>query len=195
MPREYVTVTLTARVDGDRVVLIDGNGNPIRAIRAVDARTADASVLEAIELRHTWSSALAGMIGGNLKATQRHKRSAWDAKISVWVVSLRHRRNRTRPNRSRSGPPRPKFRSQTWEQRLDHLTAQHIKWKKKCESREENPWSLWAETVSGNLRKRGYLNEDSKAVSQQAEPGAKTERSVVPVRSDGGEAATSVVVA
>lgn len=195
MPREYVTVTLTARLEGDRVVLIDGNGNPIRAIRAIDAHTADESVLEAIELRHTWSSALAGMIGGNLKATQRHKRSAWDAKISVWVVSLRHRRNRTRPRRSRSGPPRPKFRSETWEQRLDHLTAQHIKWKRKCESREANPWSLWAETVSGNLRKRGYVNEDIKAVSQQAEPRAKTERSVVPVRSDGGDAATSAVVA
>ena len=195
MPREYVTVTLTARLEGDRVVLIDGNGNPIRAIRAIDAHTADESVIEAIELRHTWSSALAGMIGGNLKSTQRHKRSAWDAKISVWVVSLRHRRNRTRPRRSRSGPPRPKFRSETWEQRLDHLTAQHIKWKRKCESREATPWSLWAETVSGNLRKRGYVNEDIKAVGQQAEPGAKTERPVVPVRSDGGEAATSAVVA
>ena len=169
MARQYVNVTLTARVEGDRVVLIDGNGNPIRAIPAVDARTADASVLEAIELRHTWSSALAGMIGGNLKATQRHKRSAWDAKISVWVVSLRHRRNRTRPSRSRSGPPRPKFRSQTWEERLDHLTAQHIKWKRKCESRESNPWSLWAETVSGNLRKRGYVNADGNTVCEQEE--------------------------
>ena len=195
MARQYVNVTLTARVEGDRVVLIDGNGNTIRAIREIDARTADASVLKAIELRHTWSSALAGMIGGNLKATQRHKLSAWDAKISVWVVSLRHRRNRTRPSRSRSGPPRPKFRSQTWEERLDHLTAQHINWKRKCESREANPWSLWAETVSGNLRKRGYVNEDIKAVSQQAKPGAKTERSVVPVRSDGGDAAPSAVVA
>lgn len=195
MPRKYVTITLRARVEGDRVVLMDGNGNPIRAIRAVDAHTADESVLEAIELRYAWSFALAGMMGGNFHATQRHKQSAWDAKMGVWVRSLRHRRNRTRPSRSRIGPPRPKFRFRTWEERLYHFTKKHTNWKRKCESREANPWSLWAETVSGNLRKRGYLNEDSKAVSQQAEPGAKTERSVVPLRSDGGEAATSAVVA
>jgi hypothetical protein len=108
MARQYVNVTLTARLEGNRLLLLDGSGKLIKAIQVDQAKTLDGDDVACIELRHEWSSAIAGMIGSNFNATHRHKRSGWDAKISVWVVSLRHRRNRTRPIRERQGPPRPR---------------------------------------------------------------------------------------
>ena len=195
MTREYVNVTLTARIEDDRLLLLDGNGKPIRAIHIDQAKTLDGAALASIELRNTWCSTVAGMIGAHINAMQRHKRSGWDAKISVWVVSLRHRRNRTRPRRATQGASRPRYSSQTWEERLDSLTQQHVNWKRKCEQREENPWSLWAETVSGNLRKREYINADSDTVGEQAQSRAKAERSIVQMRIDWGDATPCTVFA
>jgi hypothetical protein len=195
MTREYVNVTLTARVDGDRLLLLDSSGKPIRVIHVDQAKPLDVADVASIELRHTWCSAVAGMIGAHINASERHKRSGWDAKISVWVVSLRHRRNRTRPVRVRRFPPRAKYRCQTWDERLDCLTQQHANWKRKCEQRRNNPWSLWAETVSGNLRKREYVNADSDTVSQQTQPRAKAERPIIQMRIDWGDATPRSVFA
>lgn len=154
MPREYVTVTLTGRVVGDRIVLIDSRGRSFVSINCDLARPMPHDAVESMRMWREWSQAICGMIGKHRNKLKRSQLSCWDAKIGVWVKSLTTRRNRTRPNVTRKRHSGKERGPSNWEHRFKFLEMQHLNRKRIQELRAANQWALWAETVSGNLRMR-----------------------------------------
>ena len=160
MGRKYITVTLTARVSGDTVVLLDAHGKKIAAIQALVAECTTNGTIEAIELRHEWRHAFSGMIGSIHNKRSRILRTPWEIKISTWMKSLRMRRNRPKPYYCKNFRYSDEKRK-VWSDAVRCLLAQYNNKLHEHRLRAKSPWRLWAQTVAGNHRKKGCVYADS----------------------------------
>jgi hypothetical protein len=163
MARKYVTVTLTARVSGDSVVLLDVHGKKIASVRASDAVRASDGTISSIETRRKWQHAFAGMMGAINNEHKRLAKTAWEVKTQTWLKSLRWRRNRNNPpakslSRCYSPAVRP-----NWDAAVVALVRQYNSRLNERRLRKSNPWRLWAQTVAGNLRKKAMMRNDFSA--------------------------------
>ena len=175
MESEYVTVALTGRVIGDRIVLIDSRGRSLCSINRDFACPMARDALESMRIRREWSQAICGMIGKHKNKRKRSELSCWDAKIGIWVKSLTTRRNRTRPGVTRKQHSGKERGATNWGHRFKCLEMQHLNRKRIQELRAANQWALWAETVSGNLRMRSRRKKHGgiQSLSQQEVAGRK----------------------
>lgn len=173
--RHYTTVELTARVEGDEVVLLDRDGKKIkrlsRHIAVVMSRDAFAAI--------TWKASFTGMIN-SIKANERRMgRSAWQTKCDGWLVSLRHRRNRKRWDSKHVTQKKASCRYSSlsrpdWGAAVKCLYVQYHNRLHEHRLRQKNPWRLWAQTVIGNHRKKGKrraesIVRNSEAIGKQIE--------------------------
>jgi hypothetical protein len=160
MGRKYVTVTLSARMSGDRFVILDVHGKRIAVLPLSDAIPLSEQSIKSIELRNEWKSAFSGMLGSLNSKRLRMLALPWDVKIQTWMTSLRHRRNR------RSARYGKNFRysdekRKDWSHAVTCLLAQYNNKLGEYRLRNKNPWRLWAQTVAGNHRKKGCFYADS----------------------------------
>lgn len=177
MTRQYVTVTLTARVAGSDLVLLDANGKKIAHIKCDAAREANDETIRSIEFRYEWRVAFARMMGQFNNVRTRHEQTPWQAKCGTWITSLRIRRNkdnalaksckRKKPSSVYSTARRP-----NWAAAIALMVYLHNAKAKELQMRADNPWRLWAQTVSGNHRKKGQPHaarpqSDSQAIRRK----------------------------
>jgi hypothetical protein len=160
MARKYITVTLTARVSGDSVVLLDAHGKKIAVIPALSAECTTSGTIEAIEVRHEWRHAFSGMIGSIHNKRSRILRSPWEIKISTWMKSLRLRRNRPKPYYCKNFRYSDEKRK-VWSDAVRCLLSQYNNKLHEHRLRAKSPWRLWAQTVAGNHRKKRCVYADS----------------------------------
>jgi hypothetical protein len=167
MARKYVTVMLTARVLGDSFVLLDVHGKRIAVVPAIDAVECSKHTINSIEMRTKWREAFSGMLGSLGSKRHRMQKSPWEIKIQTWMASLRHRRNRKVVRYGKNFRYSDEKRKM-WSDAVTCLLSQYNQ--KLCEYRlrSKNPWRLWAQTVSGNHRKKGCVYADS-SVPQEKE--------------------------
>jgi hypothetical protein len=160
MKREYTTVTLTARVDGECVILLDVHGKKIAVLPARDAITSDVKTISSIELRHQWKHAFSGMMGSLNNRQRRFAQSPWQSKFGVWTTSLRWRRNRKRPQFKQRSKKYSQASRPDWASAVSCLMSQYNGRLHEHRLRTTNPWRLWAQTVAGNHRKKGTMHAD-----------------------------------
>ena len=184
MAREYVTVTLTARLRGDRLVLLDSHGKIVRTIAASRCVVVPDDRLRRMEAVYEWSNAISGMLASYDNHASRFRGSSWEKKCSTWIKSLRLRANRKRPPRTPGKRRRRHVAFSSWERAADRLVKNHASWKLKAEYRKRNPWLLWAETVDGNLRKKRGWAGGATQVCDESKPGRKGRVAGVQMRFD-----------
>lgn len=160
MGRKYVTVTLSARVAGDRLVILDVHGKRIAVVPSSDAIPLSEQFIKSIELRNEWKAAFSGMLGSLNSKRMRMLASPWDVKIKTWMVSLRHRRNRKSARYGKNFRYSDENRKD-WSHAIKCLLAQYNNKLGEYRLRNKNPWRLWAQTVAGNHRKKGCVYADS----------------------------------
>lgn len=164
MEREYIIVELVARVEGDEVVLLDSSGKKVARMPASTASAASVDTLNKVELRMKWRGAFGGMINGLRGKVDRLQQTAWQRKFAVWQTSVRMRRNRQRHNAAKANPKTAARRfthdsRPDWKAAIKCMVAQYHNIIRENVRRKKNPWRLWAQTVSGNLRKKAIRNE------------------------------------
>lgn len=154
--RHYSTITLTCYESGGVLVLLDARGKRISSVPKPIAKELSADRLSQFELRRMWSLAANSWVGANHSSCQRRSRSEWDRKASIWLASVRIRRNRTRPLRIRTTDRQcSRWHRKNWDEAIRRLLMQYFSSLRKESLRRENPWILWAETVVANLKTRG----------------------------------------
>ena len=193
MARDYVTVTLTARVSGDYVVLLDAHGKKIARVPLSVAHTASQSVLESISIKQKWKASFGGMIHFLSQRNKRLSATEWERKIATWQKSLRLRRNRPHVFKAQSRRFSPDVRK-TWDDAIRCLMSQYLSARNEYLLRKKNPWRLWAQTVSGNHRKKTNAGQD-RTISDSETIAAKTGRTEFQVCFDWSNSDSSVVVA
>jgi hypothetical protein len=162
MARKYITVTLTARVSGDSVVLLDAHGKKIAVIPALSAECTTIGTIKAIEVRHEWRHAFMKMIAynGHRHTSSRHDK--WHRKTQSWLASLRHRRNR--PEECRKSHERRANRwiekRPNWDEAFTLMLKRNDCVFHRHRHRAKNPWRVWAETVAANIKSRRRRHED-----------------------------------
>lgn len=171
MARQYVSVTLTARVKGEFLLLLDGSGNVIKKLPAGSAKECGADVLSDIESRRSpWSIKICAMVGG-VKSSKKHERSDWDKKVNVWLTSLRHRSNRNHSvTEDKKGQRSVRV---NWDQSIEFLLKQSYAMQRKNDLRECDEWRLWSETVAANHRSKERRRGEASITNFQ-EPARKT---------------------
>lgn len=161
----FVHVTITARVDGKSLVLLDCNGRKIRCIDAALARVASQEVQQQLAFRAAWHCSLVAKINAYEARRKRLEMSPWDRKFAMWVDSVRIRRNRSawlrtvtvrsstkkRCNKRFSRESRP-----DWSSAIQLLYLQYHGRLHEVRYRKSNPWRLWAQTVASNHRRKGH---------------------------------------
>jgi len=162
MERKYITVTLTARVSGDSVVLLDAHGKKIAVIPALSAECTTNGTIEAIEVRHEWRNSFMQMLAynGHRHVSSRH--NEWHRKTQSWLASLRHRRNR--PDKCRAAHERRANRwiekRRNWDEALALMLKRNDCVIHRHRHRAKNPWRVWTETVAANIKSRRRRHED-----------------------------------
>ncbi len=188
--RKYITVTLTARIDGECVVLLDAHGRKIAAIATSDAICASDSTVSSIETQREWQHAFSGMM---LSLGNKHRRltaTPWQSKIGVWMKSLRWRRNRQRAQVKTRSKKYSEASRPDWTAAVSCLLHQYNGRLHEARLRKSNPWRLWAQTVAGNHRKKGVMYADCSIQKEAARAGdcqavgKETGRSEVQMRID-----------
>lgn len=164
MGREYIIVELVARVEGDEVVLLDCHGRKVAKMAKAKASAATRETLALVELRMKWRGAFGGMINGLRGKVDRLNQTAWQRKFAVWQTSVRMRRNRQKHNAMTIGAKKSsrRFTSESrpdWPAAIKCIHAQYHNVVGEMFRRKKNPWRLWAQTASGNLRKKATRNE------------------------------------
>jgi hypothetical protein len=157
---QIIAVTLSALADGSTVRLVDSNGKKIAVIPLDVAGEASLATTEAILLRANWKHAFAGMIGSLNNKHKSRQTTAWKRKIQVWQVSLRWRRNRTRPATKTQARCYSEHVRTDWSRAALAMLAQYNNRLHEARLRRANPWRLWAQTVAGNHRKKGAMRDD-----------------------------------
>jgi hypothetical protein len=153
MARKYITVTLTARVSGDSVVLLDAHGKKIAVVPSSVAECTTNGTIKSIEVKHEWRRAFSGMIGSIHNKRSRILRTPWEIKISTWMKSLRLRRNRPKPYYCKNFRYSDEKRK-VWSDAVRCLLSQYNNRLHEHRLRAKSPWRLWAQTVAGNHRKK-----------------------------------------
>jgi hypothetical protein len=162
MPRKYITVTLTARILGDSVVLLDAHGKKIAAVTASAAKCTTSATIESIEVRHEWRNAFMQMLAynGHRHASSRH--DEWHRKTQSWLASVRHRRNR--PDQCRNSHKRRAIRwiekRRNWDEAITLMLKRNDCVFHRHRHRAKNPWRVWTETVAANIKSRRRRHED-----------------------------------
>lgn len=163
-------MTLTARVKGEFLLLLDGSGNVIKKLPAGSAKECGDDVLSEIESRKSpWAQKICAMVGG-ANASKKYGVSGWDKKVNVWLASLRHRSNRN--HSTVDDKKRRRCVRETWDQSIDFLLKQNYVMQRKKELRECDEWRLWSETVAGNHRKKERRHGEASITNFQ-EPSRK----------------------
>lgn len=171
MTRKYVTVTLTARVDGDDLVLLDANGKKIGHVVHGKAFEASPGTIALIETRREWRYSIRQMLACNAKRHIRSSATDWDRKISTWLSAVRFRRNR--PEQSKMSHERRIIRwtqkRPDWEKAIRLMVCRNRCVVYRSVNRESSPWRVWTETVAANIKARRRRYEDYCAWGQADE--------------------------
>jgi hypothetical protein len=161
---ELTTVTVVVEKRGDRFFIFDGS----RFSASFDASAVSVDVNAAFvaakkaQGESAWRLALAQCAGRLCQKRQvatANAENPWRRKCQTWIASLRHRRNRIRitrkPPRSYTNEVRPDWAA--WaavsEKRLYSIDVE-------LKRRSQNPWRVWAQTVSANHRQRERMLND-----------------------------------
>ena len=160
--RKYITVTLTARVFGDSVVLLDAHGKKIAASPASVAECTTNGTIESIEVRHEWRNSFMQMLACNAHRHVALRHNEWHRKTQNWLASLRHRRNR--PDKCRIAHERRAKRwiekRPNWDEAFKLMLNRNDCVIHRNKERAKNPWRVWTETVSANIKSRRRRYED-----------------------------------
>jgi len=162
------SVCLSAYVVGDKVRLMDCTGKTVAVIKESVAREASSVLCRSVFLRAQWAQAYAGMLGSHTNQVARMSSTAWERKIGMWLTVVRCRRNRNRPITKKKAIRYSEQARPNWDKALDCMFAQYNNRLHEHRLRTANPWRLWAQTVSGNHRKKRERHEDS-SVPQEAD--------------------------
>jgi hypothetical protein len=182
-----MTVTLSAILEGDKVVILDSHGSRRGTIETEFAKELTHEQKESLELQKQWQFAFAGMMVGMTNRAKRLLQDPWSKKIGVWQKSLCWRRNRRREPAKAVSTCYSSVSRPTWERAAICLLAQYNNRLHESRMRNGNQWRLWSQTVAGNHRKKRQINEDKlfyKAtigVGDGEATTGKTERPVVQV--------------
>jgi len=164
MGRRYVTATLTARVSGDFVVLLDVHGKKIATIPAKSAVCASALTIESIEVRHKWQNSFKQMLAYNSYRHSHSRQDEWQKKIQTWLKSVKCRRNRPEYCRlaSERRAKRWSDKRANWEATMCLMLRRNCAVIHKHKERSRNPWRIWTETVAANIKARRNRHEDDR---------------------------------
>ena len=178
--KRMTSVCLSAVVVGDKVRLLDRNGKHIAVIDASLACETSEETSAEIILRAHWAQSFAGMMGSHMRKLACYSSTAWDRKIGMWITVVKCRRNRNRPISKKKAIRYSEQARPNWDKALSCMFAQYNNRLHERRLRTANPWRLWAQTVSGNQRKKRERHEDG-AVSQEADVQHFPQGSGVPV--------------
>ena len=163
---ELTAVTVVVEKRGDRFFVFDGRRFSGSFDAAAVCADVNAALLAAKKAQgeSAWRMVLgqcAGRLEQKMQAEISNAENPWRRKCQTWIVSLRHRRNRLRITRSSpnsyTDAVRPDWNS--WASvSLKRLRAIETELTK----RAENPWRVWAQTVSSNHRQRERMLNDYK---------------------------------
>jgi hypothetical protein len=186
--KRMTSVCLSAVVVGDKVRLLDRNGKRIAVIDASLACETSEETSAEIILRANWAQSFAGMMGSYTNKLAYVSQTGWDRKIGTWLKSICCRRNRNRPITKKKAIRYSAEARPNWDKAIDCLFMQYNNRLHEHRLRTANPWRLWAQTVSGNHRKKREQHEDS-SVSEEADvqhfsqgSGASAEGSAIQMR-------------
>ena len=154
-------ITFTVVAFGERIKILDADGQSVATIdrrHACAMHEADEKRL-AVLLR--WRKKLQLMATHFAQRANRSAANEWDKKCSVWMKSLRWRRNRKRePRKTNALTGRILDDGLSWDARCQLMLAQYANRFYEKLRRQEQPWRLWAQTVYSNLNKRRDIHNE-----------------------------------
>jgi hypothetical protein len=145
----YVTVTLSATLKGDRLVLRDKNGKKVGAMNSCRVGLMKAKARKRLK----WEFAIKRMVAYLSQKKDRKTLSGWERKFQTWAMSLQFRRHdlkRARKNkRFYSVESRP-----NWECSFKCMQFQHRRRVYRKLKNETDRWRVWCETCSKNHNRK-----------------------------------------
>lgn len=150
VPRQIVTLQISALIDGEKAVLVDGSGRQLgtEAFALRRLHPAGASGVARCLWKHT-----AGSLAqkAHFKASHAHRRTAWDRKINNLVGSFRLRsRDITLPRGRRRFEEYP---TTDWPAAVRRMVVQaHNGYRYNSRS----GWVRWSYTVTKNENRRAH---------------------------------------
>lgn len=163
------SVTLSALIVGESVRLVDVHGKKIAVVPLRLVGTASNQTTDALLLRAKWKHAFAGMSASLNSKHKSMQTTAWKRKIQVWQASLRWRRNRVRPIAKAESNRYSEHVRPDWCRAVRALLMQYNNRLHEARLRRANPWRLWAQTVAGNHRKKGAMQDDRRNEAKENE--------------------------
>lgn len=148
---QFLTVTLSAAVNGNLLTLYDADGRKIGTVGKAKARPATEHQLDGI----LWTRKLKAMCIANLKAKGHAVRdgSEWGVKIDTWIKATRLRQiDKSRPREGKryfSNESRPDWNAAIKCMRFSHRSRLNRKAR-----HSQNPWLTWSETCSKNHNRK-----------------------------------------
>lgn len=166
---QFTTVTLTAEVSGKNLVLLNRHGGKIAALETSLACPVTAESLGKIKLRKQWNSAFSRMKAQLANKVSHASKSAWNRKCATWHASLRWRDNRVKsPAKAYARCFSSRVRKD-WSLAVKAMYSQYRNRLHEARKRKQNPWRLWAQTVSCNHRKKGNANYDCEFTEEDSQ--------------------------
>lgn len=160
MPRLRLVMLHVSAVDyGTHYVVIDRNGRQSSRLKHADTGTLTDQQLSRIKRRIRWRFAIWKMMRQlqNANARQRHV-DEWDVKVKTWQNSMSLRQKDSQ--RKRHG--RRFFTTEcrpNWDRAYECMLRQYYNKVVRKQRHNDDPWSLWAETVSRNHNRKERQNE------------------------------------
>lgn len=163
---ELTTVTVVVEKRGDRFFIFDGRRfSASFDASAVSVSLSTASAIVSEKRRDSAWRLMLSQSAGRLKRKQlvavANASNPWRRKCQTWLRSLRWRRNRLhvkrKPSKSYTAAVRPDWISWAGVS-MKRLYAIDLE----LSRRSENPWRVWAQTVSANHRQRERMLNDYK---------------------------------
>lgn len=162
MPKLRLVMLHVSAIDyGTHYVVVDRNGRRSSRLSHRDTGPSSADRRRRITRRIKWSRAIRRMMQTLQNRTRRKCVNEWEIKFQTWQKSLvlreRHRRPKQEGARFFTRHSRP-----DWEMAYECMLRQYYNKVVRKERHTNDPWSLWAETVSQNHNRKEHRNESGK---------------------------------
>jgi hypothetical protein len=154
-------VTFTVVDLADRVKILDASGQTVAMVDKGVACAMPQAEEKRLELALQWQKRLQLLAWNFTSRVKRKGENKWSKKCTVWLRSLRWRRNRKRHLRKSNALTGVVRESGLeWEATCRLLLSQYAYRYYEKRKRVEQPWRLWAQTVYSNLNKRKDIRNE-----------------------------------
>lgn len=155
-----VMLRLAAIDYGTHYIVIDKNGRRSSRFSHGDTGPPTGHLRKKITRRIKWSRAIRRMTNTLQNRIRQRSVDKWNIKFANWqrtlILRQRHR-PKYKASRSFTQHSRP-----DWQMAYECMLRQHYNKIVRKQRHMNDPWSLWAETVSQNHNRKEYPNESRK---------------------------------